>query len=71
MFLRQFWDEWCKDTDAYLEYPTLEEYVAKKLAIDIESESDDWYRKFLATLIPYDEKKWGYYPKILRRYLAR
>ena len=71
MFLRQFWDEWCKNSDAYLEFPTLEEYVVKKLAIDIESESDDWYKKFMETLIPYDKKKWGYYPKILRRYLAR
>jgi len=66
MFLRQFWKEWCQDTDAYLRYPNIERYVSEKLGIDIDSESKEWYKRYIATLILYKDEKWGYYPKVIR-----
>jgi len=67
MFLRQFWKEWCQDTDAYLRYPDIERYVSEILEVDVETESKEWYKRYIATLIPYKEEKWGYYPKVIRK----
>lgn len=68
MFLRQFWSEWCKFTEKYLIYPNIEKYVEKDLGINIEIEAEKWYKKYIKSLILYDEEKWGYYPEIIRKY---
>lgn len=69
MFLRQFWKGWCKDSDAHLRYSSLEDYVAGELGINIDAGLETWYRDYMASLIPYDELRWGYYPEVVRRHL--
>lgn len=49
----------------------LEEYAIKKMGItDLYEKSKQWYDAYLNNLRIYDEKKWGYYPKILREYMS-
>lgn len=67
-FLRMFWREWCQYTEKYIIYPNIEDYVREELGINIEVESEKWYKKYIKSLIPYDEKRWGYYPKVIRKY---
>lgn len=69
MYLRQFWNEWCHHTQKYLRYPNIEEYVTEELGIDIETEVEKWYKEYIRSLIPYDEERWGYYPKVIRDYM--
>lgn len=67
-FLREFWREWCQHSEKYIKYPNIEEYVIEELGINIEIEAEKWYKKYLKSLIPYDEERWGYYPKVIRKY---
>lgn len=67
IFLRQFWKKWCQDTKKYITYPNIEDYVTDDLNINIEIEFEKWYKKYFETLILYDEEKFGYYPKVIRK----
>lgn len=67
MFLRQFWKEWCHYSEKYITYPNIEEYVTEELGINLETEVDKWYNNFVKSLIPYNEEKVGYYPKVIRK----
>lgn len=60
-----------RDTGTYLKYKNREDYITKELGIDIDSQLYEWHAKFLSECIPYDENKWGYYPKIIRHHLGR
>jgi len=71
MFLRGYWRDWCMESDAYLRYPNLEKYVVDELKIDVEKEVGVWFKRYMDALVLYDEKKWGYYPKIIRNYLEK
>jgi len=53
----------------YEKYPNIEDYVTQELNIDVECEAKKYYADLKFRLIPYDEKKWGYYPKVIRNYL--
>ena len=70
-FLKKFWRKWNKETNGYIEYPNIERFVTEELQIDIDIILEMWYEKFMANLIPYEENRWGYYPKIIRRELNR
>lgn len=70
-FLRQFWHEWNNETDYHRKYPNIEKYATLELGIDIDAELEEWYETFLVNLIPYEEDRWGYYPKIIRREIRR
>jgi len=69
MYLRTFWDQWCKNNDYYKEYPNIEDYVSEELGIDVEDEYKEWYSDMFDSLIPYDEKRLGTYPEVIRRRL--
>lgn len=74
MFLRaQFWNEWCIDTDAFKRYDTVEEYAKAKLGTkNLDKYIKEWYNNIYAPLLmPYDEKKFGYYPLVIRKYIER
>lgn len=71
LFLRQFWFEWCNETDAW-KTSSLEDYVKRKLkADDLVSVADRWYQETYASLPIYDEGRYGYYPKVIREYLRK
>ncbi|MCS7120839.1 MAG: glycosyltransferase [Candidatus Bathyarchaeota archaeon] len=62
-----FWREWCIESEAYKKYSSLEEYAKAKLGVDnIDQIAEEWYR---SRLVPYDEQKFGYYPKVIRKYI--
>ncbi len=69
LFLRQFWNEWCIFTVNYLKYSNIEDYVIEELGINIENEAKAWYPQYIKSLITYDEKRWGYYPEVIRKYI--
>jgi len=69
MFLRQFWNEWCQDTNYYKKYPYINDYVEKELNINIDQYAEKWLEKKLANIVPYNENKWGYYPEVIRKNL--
>ena len=71
MFLRKFWKKWCQETEAYLKYSSIEEYIEKELDIDIDTQVEKWYRNYMDSLIPYDERRWGYYPEVIQRHIKR
>jgi len=70
-FLKQFWRNWNKETSDHTEYTNIERFVIEGLHIDIDTMLETWYEKFMANLIPYEEDRWGYYPKIIRREIRR
>jgi len=71
MFLRQYWAEWLF-TNAFKKYPNIEEYVKAKLGLDnLNDQVKEWHEKTKSTLEPYDQKKHGYYPKVIREYISR
>ena len=69
MYLRQFWNDWCHHTENNLKYPNIEDYVTEELGININEEVEKWYKQYIKSLIPYDEKRWGYYPKVIINYM--
>ena len=73
LFLRQYWSEWCKKTDAFKKYKSIEEYVKVKLKTEnLEEHIMQWYNNvYTSLLIPYNEKKYGYYPKVIREAIAQ
>ena len=71
MFLRNYWYEWCKASDAYKRVG-IEEYVKRKLGVEDLTESiNRWWREYKDTLAEYDEEKYGYYPRVIREYIHR
>lgn len=71
LFLRQFWFEWCKASDAWMKC-SLEEYVKRKLGVDdLKPAVESWYKKVLSELRSYDENKFGYYPKVIREHIKK
>jgi len=70
MFLRIFWKEWV-ESQMCEKYPNIEDYVTYELKINIEDETKKHYADLKSRLLPYDEGKWGYYPKVIRNYLER
>lgn len=71
LFLRQFWFDWCKTSDAWRDCD-LEEYVKRRLGVDdLEQATRSWYLKFWEGLERYDENRFGYYPKVIRGYIER
>jgi glycosyltransferase involved in cell wall biosynthesis len=73
VFLRQYWFEWCVQTDAFKRYDNVEEYVKAKLKIrDLEVLAKQWYENvYSSMLMPYEENKYGYYPKVIRKAIAQ
>jgi len=70
IFLYQYWGEWCKTTEAYKRYENVEDYVKARLGVkDLSVHVEKWYKRYVDTLKPYDEKKYGYYPKVIREYI--
>ncbi len=68
MFLRGFWGEWYKATDAHKKYMNLEDYVKAKLGIkDLAPLIEECVRKTTAGLVPYKVDKYGYLPKVIRK----
>lgn len=72
MFLRKYWFEWCVATDAFKRY-SIEEYVKAKLKTEnLERHIKQWYDVTVSSLLaPYNAKKYGYYPKVIRRSIAQ
>ena len=73
MFLRNYWWEWCKATDAH-ETMTLEEFVKKKLQVDdLNPAIEAWMQRQHRNpkIIDYSEELYGYYPKVIREYIGR
>jgi hypothetical protein len=73
MFLRTYWWEWCIGTDAFKRYKSVEEYVKAKLGTEnLEEHIKKYYNDYYASILaPYDEKKLGYYPQVIRKYIKR
>jgi glycosyltransferase involved in cell wall biosynthesis len=73
MFLRPYWWEWCIQTDAFKTYRSVEEYAKAKLGTEnLEEHIKKWYKDYYASVLaPYDEKKFGYYPLVIRKYIKR
>jgi len=70
IFLRQYWSEWCRRTNAFLEYASVEEYVKAKLDVDeLDEHVKKWYNQFMNGLKQYNERRYGYYPKVIREYI--
>jgi len=69
MFLRIFWKKWF-ESQMCEKYPNIEDYVRQELNIDVEYETKKHYEDLNSRLLPYDEEKWGYYPKVIRKRLA-
>lgn len=74
MLMRDFWEEWMEKKE-YERYPTLEEYVKGHIndkfgTSQIKEAAQRCLEKALAFHFPYDEKKFGPYPELLRPYLA-
>lgn len=70
MFLRGFWRKWW-DSQMYEKYPNIEDYVTQELNIDVECEAKKYHTDLKLRLLPYDEKKWGYYPKVIRNFIEK
>lgn len=74
IFLRlNYWKEWCLETNAFKKYRTVEDYAKAKLGIkDLDSYAEKWCEEYYKNVLkPYDEKRYGYYPKIIREYIKR
>jgi len=70
-FLRRFLSNW-RSAQNYGRWPTLEGFVKTHLGVvDLEPMIAEWWEAMEKRLIPYDEKKFGYYPKILREVMGR
>lgn len=73
MFLRSFWTDW-RDEGEYTKFPKLEDYVKSKIrekynTEDINEAIKIQLKKYINELVPYDSKKYGDYPKLLKEYL--
>lgn len=74
MFLRlNYWKEWCKETSAFKKYRSVEEYAKAKLGVqNLEDNAKKWYQEYTENVLkPYDEKKYGYYPKVIREHIRK
>jgi len=74
MFLRlKYWEEWCKETNAFKKYRSVEEYAKAKLGTEnLDDHAKKWCEEYSKNVLkPFDEKKYGYYPKIIREYIRR
>jgi len=72
MFLRQYWAEWCISTNSFKRYRNIEDYVKAKLGLDnLDDHVEEWYTNYMAALKPYDQKKYGYYPKVIGECIRR
>mgnify|MGYP001024343278 CR=1 FL=1 len=72
MFLRGFWGEWYKATNAHRRYANLEDYVKAKLGLqDLTPLVEECVRETTAGLIPYDQDRYGYYPKVIRNHIEK
>ncbi|MFB0522638.1 MAG: glycosyltransferase [Candidatus Bathyarchaeia archaeon] len=70
IFLRQYWSEWCRTTNAFMRYASVEEYVKAKLDVEeLDEHVEKWYNQLMIGLEPYDKTRYGYYPKVIREYI--
>jgi len=69
----KYWEEWCKETNAFKKYRSVEEYAKAKLGTEnLDDYEKKWCEDYSKNVLKlYDEKKYGYYPKILREYIRR
>jgi glycosyltransferase involved in cell wall biosynthesis len=70
MLLRYFWEEWMELKD-YVRYPALEDYVVAHIekefgTASLEEAQSRCVAKILQNYIPYDEKRFGPYPAMLK-----
>jgi glycosyltransferase involved in cell wall biosynthesis len=71
-FLRQYWYEWCISTDSFKRFKNLEDYVKAKLELEnLDDYIKEWYSEYMDNLKPYDPKKYGYYPKVIRECISK
>jgi len=73
MFLRlMFWKNWSGDVGLRKEYKSVEEYAQAMLGPkNLDFEAEKWREQHLkATLLPYNEKLYGYYPKVIRKQMG-
>jgi len=73
-FLRlEYWEEWCIKTNAFKEYRSVEEYAKAKLGMEnLDEYARKWCKRYYKNVLkPYDEKEYGYYPKVIREYIRR
>ncbi len=73
MLLRYYWEDWMELKD-YIRYPTLEDYVNKRIERDFGTKS--WQKaqhicvkRVCQNFIPYDKDLFGAYPGLLHPYL--
>lgn len=70
MLLRYFWEDWMEKKD-YATYPTLEDYVAAHIerefdTNDMEEAKRRCMTEVLKNHIPFDERRFGPYPALLK-----
>ena len=73
MLLRYFWEDWMEKKD-YGMYPTLEDYIADHIEAefetsDIQEAQERCLSKVLQNHIPFDEKRFGPYPAMLKPFV--
>ncbi len=71
LFLRGWLIQWRTAQD-YERYPTLETFVRAQLhPATLEERLPSWWEGEARWLFPYDEQRWGYYPKTLRQAMGK
>jgi|GEM_PF-878693 len=75
MLLRMFWSDWMAIND-YKRFPTLEDYALYRIRNEWKMDSLDeavsfFSKKSLDSLVPYDKKRFGDYPELLKSKLEK
>jgi hypothetical protein len=75
MLLRYFWEDWMELKD-YIRYPTLDDYVAAHIkkefgTFSMEEAQARCVSRMLQNHIPFDPKRFGPYPELLKPYLMQ
>ena len=73
MLLRHFWEDWMEEKD-YIHFPTLEDYAQSRIEKEfgtsrLEEAQQVCLRRTLKDYIPFDSKRFGPYPELLKPFL--
>jgi len=70
LLYRRYWTEW-RELNRFDLYPDCWDYVKSKVGDNIEEKSKIYFRDYMKSYIPYDSKRYCYYPAILKEKMNR